>query len=165
MPFTPFHFGPAMLLAFLFFPFFDVAALLLSSVIIDIEPFGVIFLGFPGPLHGILHTLLGATVMGILVALLIYILKMPVQKILSLFKIQQDMKVGRSIYTSLFGTYLHVLLDAFLYAEMNPFFPLLGNPLYGLVSASGIYTFCTIGFLIGILVFLFRFVLNEDGTF
>ncbi|MBS3794100.1 MAG: hypothetical protein KGY80_04345 [Candidatus Thorarchaeota archaeon] len=164
MPFTPFHFGPAMLFVFLFFPFFDVAALLLSSVIVDVEPFGVLFLGFPGPLHGFLHTFVGATIMGILASFLVYILQLPVQRILVLFKIRQETKISRIVYTSLFGTYSHVFLDSFLYAEMNPFFPFLGNPLYGLLPGLWIYMICMIGFLIGFLLYLFRLVILANDT-
>jgi membrane-bound metal-dependent hydrolase YbcI (DUF457 family) len=40
------------------------------------------------------------------------------------------------------GAWLHVLLDALLYAEMNPFYPLATNPLHGYVSAPVLYALC-----------------------
>jgi membrane-bound metal-dependent hydrolase YbcI (DUF457 family) len=41
------------------------------------------------------------------------------------------------------GAVLHVILDAFLYSEMKPFFPLTVNPLiYAPISNSGVYLLC-----------------------
>ncbi|MEM2141949.1 MAG: hypothetical protein QXQ81_01655, partial [Candidatus Thorarchaeota archaeon] len=37
----------------------------------------------------------------------------------------------------------HVLLDSFLYPEMNPLFPILGNPFLGMVSHYSLYVYCT----------------------
>ncbi|NHJ12817.1 MAG: hypothetical protein EAX95_04035 [Candidatus Thorarchaeota archaeon] len=77
MPFTPYHLGPAFLIGVIFFPALDVAALLLSSVTIDIEPLAMLMFGIPGPLHGYLHTFLGATVMAILASCVVWVLRTP----------------------------------------------------------------------------------------
>ncbi len=37
MPFTPFHWSPPLLIGMLFFPIFDLPALFLSSVIVDLR--------------------------------------------------------------------------------------------------------------------------------
>ncbi|NHK30481.1 MAG: hypothetical protein FK730_03965 [Asgard group archaeon] len=61
MPFTPFHLGFGVLLSAVFFPFIDPIALLLGTILIDLEPiFHLIF--NVGQLHGVMHSLLGVIV-------------------------------------------------------------------------------------------------------
>jgi membrane-bound metal-dependent hydrolase YbcI (DUF457 family) len=58
------------------------------------------------------------------------------------------------------GTYSHVLLDSLLYTEMNPFFPLLGNPFVGLLTGGFVYSLCLVLGVIGFFVYLFRVLLK-----
>jgi len=58
--------------------------LLIASVIVDIEPFFVLFFNMPYPLHGFLHTFLGSSILAILIAIVCYHLKNPIQKIMKL---------------------------------------------------------------------------------
>ncbi len=149
MPFTPYHFGPALLLGMLFFPHMDLAAIMLSSVIIDVEPMYVIYARAALPLHGPLHTYLGATFMAVVSAGLVRPFRRPLSRITSRFGFQQQSSFARMVGTSLIGTYSHIFLDSFLYPEMNPFLPLPGNPFLGLLSAGVIYGFCILSFIIG----------------
>ena len=64
------------------------------------------------------------------------------------------------ISASLIGTYSHVLLDSFLYSEMNPFFPLLGNPFLGLLGFGFVYNLCVVLGLVGFFIYLLRVLLN-----
>ena len=83
MPFTAFHLGPALLIGIILFPFFDLAALLISSIIIDIEPFYVLFFAQGLPLHGFFHTFLGGTIVGVIVAIILWITRGLVQELLT----------------------------------------------------------------------------------
>ncbi len=130
---------------------------MICSVILDIEPFLVLFLGLGGPLHGIAHTYLVATIVAIVVSGVLWILRTPISALVSLFGIEQEPKKYRILAASLFGTYSHIFMDSFIYYEMNPFFPILGNPFLGLFASSVIYQFCTFCGLLGAMLFFVRF--------
>lgn len=158
MPFTPFHEGPAILIGLLLISVLDFPTLLIASVIIDIEPLIVIMFDLDYPLHGYLHTFLGATLMAIITFIVMVPLRSYLTSLLETFKIIQDVDKKKIFVSSFLGTYSHILLDAPLYREMNPFFPYLGNPLFGTLSASTIYTFCSVTFVIGLVVYIFQFL-------
>ncbi len=157
MPFTPFHFGPALLTGVLLFPFIDLVAIMVSSVILDIEPFLVLFLRLQAPLHGLSHTYLVATIVAILTAGVLWLLRTPITDIASMFGVTQEPSKQGIFLACLFGTYSHVLMDSFIYAEMNPFFPIVGNPFLGLVAVAVIYQFCLYSGIVGFLLYFIRF--------
>ncbi|MBP9043320.1 MAG: hypothetical protein KBG49_07510 [Spirochaetes bacterium] len=161
MPFTPFHWGPSSWLGVLLFKIFDFPTLLISSVIIDIEPFFVMVFNLPLPLHGFLHTFLGGSIMAVLTAIGCYFLKEPFTKITSLFRLAQHSSFKKIIFTSFFGVYSHIVLDAFLYSEMQPFYPLKDNPFLGVFSSLEVYLFCGTSFIIGICVYVARLILTK----
>jgi hypothetical protein len=86
MPFTPFHFGPSFLIGMLFASHLNMAAILLASVAIDIEPIYCLVTN-SCPLHGILHTYLGATGLSLFVTPVIYLGKKPLQRLSELLGI------------------------------------------------------------------------------
>lgn len=148
------------------FPFFDIAALMICSVILDVEPLLVLVLELGGPLHGIAHTYLVATIVAIIVSVVLWVLRNPISALILIFGIEQEPKKIRILVAGLFGTYSHVFMDSFLYSEMNPFFPMLGNPFLGLFASSMLYQFCTYCGIIGILLFFVRFCImtKRDST-
>jgi len=156
MPFTPFHWGPSSWIGLLLFKIFDFPTLLIASVIVDFEPFCVFVFNAPWPLHGFLHTFLGGSIVAILTAIILYSLRKPIKRVMAVFKLAQDSSFKKILWTSFFGVYFHLLLDSFLYREMNPFYPFEGNPLLGLFSSPQIYLFCSVSFLVGILLYLIR---------
>lgn len=156
MPFTPYHWGPSSWIGLLLLRVFDFPTLLIASVIVDIEPFCVLVFNTPWPLHGFLHTFLGGSVIAILTTLICYFLQRSIKKVMSIFRLAQDSSFRKILWTSFFGIYFHLLLDAFLYEEMNPFYPFKGNPFLGLFSSQQVYLFCSLSFPIGILLYLIR---------
>lgn len=160
MPFTPYHFGPALLIGVLLFPFIDFATIVVASVILDLEPLAVIFFNLPMPLHSFFHTYLGATIVAIILAIGIYPFRKYLNKLVALFGLRQESSFRNIIPASIIGTYSHVLLDSFLYAEMNPFFPFLGNPFVGLLTGGFVYNLCLVFGIIGIFAYLIRVLLN-----
>ena len=158
-PFTPYHLGPSSWIGLLLFRKFDFSTLMIASVIVDIEPFFILIFNMPGPLHGFLHTFLGGSIIAIFTTIICYLLKKPIKRVMSFFKLSQDSSFRKILLTSFFGIYFHLILDAFLYEEMNIFYPLKGNPFLGLFSFQQIYLFCSLSFLIGILLYLIRSLL------
>lgn len=159
MPFSPFHFGIAVLLQSIFL-FLDPFSLFIGSVILDIEGITAMFI-LPNSfvqLHGPLHSFTLAVIVGFISGLLINLIY---NQAIEYYKIENFPKFSKkiSILSSLFGTISHVILDAFLYEEMDIFWPIQGNTLFGIFSSSEIYLFCIISGIIGILFLFVRFIL------
>ena len=159
MPFTPFHWGPSSWIGLILFKIFDFPTLLIASVIVDIEPFCVLFFNLSYPLHGFFHSFLGGSILAILTAIILSLLKDRITKIMAIFKLAQTSSFKKILWTSFFGVYFHLLLDSFLYEDMKPFYPFENNPLLGLFSSQQIYLFCGLSFLVGILFYLVRLVI------
>lgn len=136
MPFTPFHLGPGLagfaLRGIIYFPVF-----LAASVIMDLEPFFVILFGLDYPLHGFFHTFVGGALVALVLAgaAILVLRNVPPKMIL----------LG-----ALLGVWLHILLDAPLYAGIRPFWPMEANPLYGIVSQIAVYALCGVVGIAGI---------------
>lgn len=160
MPFTPYHFGPGLLIGVLLFPFVDLTTIMVASVILDLEPLAVILLDLPMPLHSFFHTYLGATIVAVILSICIYPFRKYLNDIVSLFGLEQESSFRHIIPASLIGTYSHVLLDSFLYSEMNPFYPFIGNPFVGIITGGFVYTLCLILGFLGFFVYLLRVLLN-----
>ena len=141
MPFTPFHWGPTACIGFIFFRFFDFATLLTATTVIDFEPLCVFVFGLDYLPHGVFHSFLGSSLLAVITGVVMYLLKDTVKNVMADFNLQQDSSFKKIVWSSFFGFYFHVLLDALLYKEMHPFYPLKGNPLYG-VALWQMYGVC-----------------------
>ncbi|TFH10821.1 MAG: hypothetical protein E4H14_01840 [Candidatus Thorarchaeota archaeon] len=161
MPFTPYHFGPGLLLGVVLFPFLDFSTMMVASVILDLEPLVVLLLNLPFPLHGFFHTYLGATIIAIILAFALYPMIGFLNKIVSLIGLHQESSFRHILPASIIGTYSHIFLDSFIYPEMNPFFPLLGNPLIGVFPSVFIYSSCIYLGLLGFGVYVVRLLYNQ----
>ncbi len=157
MPFTPFHWGPGLLVSLLFFPLLDLPVFLVSVVVVDLEPLVLMLLG-GSVLHGFFHSYLGATLAGLALVPLAYFLRGFLGWLLRFFGLEQSTSLSKIVVTALAGTNFHVFLDAFLYSEMHPLFPLLGNPFYGLFSSGQVYFACIVGFVAAIPLYVFHLV-------
>ncbi|MFW9786238.1 MAG: hypothetical protein ACFFE1_01070 [Candidatus Thorarchaeota archaeon] len=160
MPFTPYHFGPALLIGVLLFPFIDLATVMIASVILDLEPLAVILFDLHMPLHAFFHTYLGASIVAVALSICIYPLRKYLNELVAFFGMRQESSLRHIIPASFIGTYSHVLLDSFLYAQMNPLFPLTGNPFVGLLTLGLVYNLCLGLGIIGFFVYLIRVLLN-----
>jgi len=162
MPFTPLHWGPGLLIGLLAFPWLDLPCLLIASVIVDVEPLVLMMQGAP-VLHAFFHTHLGATIAGLALSPIVYVSKGLLQALLRFFGLEQSTSSLKIVVTSLIGTNFHVFLDSFLYPEMHPLFPLVGNPFYGMLTSSQIYLFCIVGFAAAVPLYLFRMWRARSG--
>ncbi|MFX0169163.1 MAG: metal-dependent hydrolase [Candidatus Hodarchaeota archaeon] len=155
MPFTPFHFGPSLLVGLLVFPLLYIPAFLLGSVIVDVEPLVFLLLGLPVR-HTFFHTFAGATIAALLGSLLLFPFRGILGDLMKIFRLPQPTTRAKLTLATLLGTYSHVILDAFLYPEMQPFWPLLGNPFLYLASSSTVLLFCGVCFILALPVFIFQ---------
>lgn len=158
MPFTPFHMGPGILVKGPQQGGFSLITFGLAQVLIDLEPLYVIatgkdFLGVPGHLHGISHTLLGATLVGVIAGLL----GRPLTHLgLRILGQSQFIPVPWRViwWSAFFGTYSHLALDAVMHRDVEPFAPWnRWNPLVGLVSVGTLHWFCMATAALGAVIY------------
>ena len=128
MPVTPLHIGIPGLISYYFPKKMDIFGAILGCTLLDIDFF--LFLGFGTPVHGFLHSFLGATVLAIILILIIKLFQPLVVIIKKWFKWDIESSLGSIAIGAFVGTYSHVLLDSLIYTDMNPLYPLDGNPLY-----------------------------------
>ena len=162
MPFTPFHLGPALVIGIILIYYIDFPTLLVASVILDIEPFLVLLLDLNYPLHGFFHSFLGGTIIILLLSFFMFKIRPILNPITDFFKIEQKSSFLNILTASIIGIYSHILLDAPLYSDMQPFFPLNFNPF---LNASGvpeitIYLFCAYCFIAAIMLFFIRLAIK-----
>ena len=115
MPLTPLHFAAGLPAR----KRISMKAFVLVNVLIDLEPASVMFFGMDKlgyPLHQSVHTFGGVTLMAIVTLLTGLVCKG---------------KWRTWLYGAFLGAYSHVLLDALVHSDVEPFAPILsGNPLF-----------------------------------
>jgi len=156
MPVTPFHLGPALLFGLLLFRYLDLPTFLVSNVILDLEPFLILFLGLSRPLHGPFHSYTLGALVALGTTLGMLFVKPITRPVMTLFRLRQESTPRRMFVTALLGVFSHVTLDAFLYYEMRLLYPVQFNPLWGLVSAQSDYLFCSLCFPLGLILYVYR---------
>ncbi len=145
MPFTPFHLGAAFALGLPLRRWLHVPTFIVGNLILDVEPLAVMVFGLNYPLHGYLHTLLLATVVGVLLGLVMFSLEKPFQPLYRKIQLEtnRSLKLKSFLLAGVLGTALHVVFDALLYSEMKPLFPFAPNPLLNFhTSTLEVYLLC-----------------------
>ena len=163
MPFTPFHWGPTSCIGLSWFRGVDFPTLLVATTVIDFEPLLVLGLNLGYSHHGFFHSFVGCSLLAVVTGLVMYGVQDKVSEIMAEFKLKQNSSFKKILWSSFFGFYFHVLLDSLIYKEMNPFYPLKGNPLYtGLFLYM--YLFCGVTLVAALLLYAIRLHLYEDGS-
>lgn len=156
MPFTPYHLGPALLVALALYPLIDIPAFLLATIVLDLEPFVAILTGNKLPLHGRFHSLTLGTIVGLLVSVTVILYRRYGKPLNIKTRLDHEYTIKQTILTSIAGVWLHTLLDSFLYADLNLFYPLKWSPLLGLLQKESIQQGCIVSFILSVMVYLLR---------
>ena len=162
MPFTPFHLGPGLGLGLPLRRYLHTPTFLLASVIVDAEPFLVLFLGLRYPLHGYLHTFLLAIPVGFVLGYAMFLHEGFLQPLYKIFLLAtgNTLSVNSFVVAGGLGTGLHVLLDAPLYTDITPFYPITTNLFYNPSLTPEIYSLCIWMGAFGIIYYLGLLVLS-----
>lgn len=134
MPFTPFHFGPGLALKGLMPRHVSLSMFALANVAMDVEPLYRMW-RIEFPLHGVSHTLAGAVVIAAATAVLGKPLLTHAWQQLERWHLLDDetpfqLRWTQAWFSALLGTLTHLLLDALMHADMQPFAPFTtANPL------------------------------------
>ncbi|MDO8627532.1 MAG: DUF4184 family protein [Candidatus Diapherotrites archaeon] len=160
MPFTLFHWAVAILALFAF-NFFYLPALLVSSVIMDIEPSYYLFFSprEDNVLHDFFHTYLGVTIIGFIVGAVLIRIRKPIDKFFSKFNLGQEKIPNKLIlFSSLVGAWSHVFFDSLMHWDIKPFFPFTNaNPLLGLISYNDVYIVTASGLYLFLALAVWKF--------
>lgn len=156
MPFTPYHVGPALLVALLLYPLLDIPALIVSSLILDIEPLLGLIGFLPWSPHGIFHSFTMGIFVGILVTGGFFLLRKYLKPIALPKAFAQEPSIKNTVISSVVGVYIHIVLDAFVYTDLNLFYPLQWNPLLEVVPRSTVINFCLISLPIALILYMIR---------
>jgi membrane-bound metal-dependent hydrolase YbcI (DUF457 family) len=156
MPLTPYHVGPALLVALLLYPVLDIPTFIVASLILDLEPLAVLLGYVNWPMHGIFHSFTAGTIVGVILALPMYLIRKYTNPIRIGKITPEERNIKNIIITSVLGVWGHVLLDSFLYADLNLFYPIQWNPLLGLISERMIINFCLISLPVAFIIYLIR---------
>jgi membrane-bound metal-dependent hydrolase YbcI (DUF457 family) len=145
----------------LFFRYLHFPTFLLVNVIIDIEPFLVMFLDLDYPLHGFLHTFIGGTIVAFPFALIMNKIKGSLTPILKLFRVEQELSFKNVLIAALFGIYIHILLDSRMHFDIRPFFPIDFNPFLSgnMFVGFELYTLSIWMFIGGMIIYFIRLFL------
>jgi hypothetical protein len=131
MPLTPLHLGPGLFLASLNLRF-NLWAVLLGSVVPDFEPLILLIINpcYHCPHHGFFHSILGAVVGSLFLALILFLFPKPLEKISLKIKIQQSFSFPIIFLSSLFGWLIHIFFDNLTHFDVFLFLPLKYKPLF-----------------------------------
>ena len=151
MPYTPFHLGPALFFGLPLRKYMHAPTFFLANIIVDIEPFIVLVFGLNYPLHGYLHTFLFASISGLALGCIIFLVEGVFHGFFKAFLLEEEhpSNVKAFMVAGISGTLLHVLLDSPLNGNIKPFYPLTFNPFYEPALMLEIYNFCTWTGLLG----------------
>lgn len=161
MPFTPFHLGPALFFGLLLYALIDFPTFLIANIIVDIEPFLVIFLGLDYPLHGFFHSFIGGTLIAAVLAFVMMQLSGITGRVMKFLQLEQKASRRSIMAASFLGVYFHILLDAPLYSEIRPFYPFDVNPFFSSDVFVSIYVFCIFCFLAGSITYFIKLAVKQ----
>jgi len=156
MPFTPMHLGFGIFL-FSIVPFLDPIALLIGTIIIDLEPIFYLITGI-GSMHGIMHSTLGVIVFFIPASFISWLC----YRFLKIDKYLPKYNIYLSLLSSIIGLFSHVIFDAIMYPEIMFFYPFsqINGILYNLITPRADYLILGIMFIVGFLILGIRYYLN-----
>ncbi len=165
MPATPLHIGIPGLIGYYRPKKVDIVAAVIGSVIIDVDFFLFLMLGTP--VHGYLHSFLSATIIAIALAGILWLLNPSMIKLKEWFRWETETGPKSLLAGAFIGTYSHIILDMLLYKEMNPLFPLKGNPFYfsgfALPIFIGVYAVAAITTVAFLMVYARKYA-RENGN-
>ena len=151
MPFTPYHFGPALVAKGLLRNRFCLITFAISQVIIDLESLYYLVQN-NWPVHRFFHTYVGAT-------LAIFIAVALAKPTLKILRLKASWKA--IFIASFFGGYSHVFLDSIMHRDIMPLNPFSEfNGLLRIVSLPLLHNLCIYSGLVGIGIIAWQFFNN-----
>jgi membrane-bound metal-dependent hydrolase YbcI (DUF457 family) len=157
MPFTPIHLGFAFFI-YSIFVFLDPIALILGTILIDLEPLVHLIFNV-GKLHGKFHSFLGVIVLTVPIS----VISWGCFKIFKLNRFFKDFNWVFSLISSFLALVSHIFFDTIIYPEMMLFYPFSTKTgfLFGLWSQRTDYLILVAMFCVGAAILILRFILKK----
>jgi len=158
MPFTPFHFGPGLLVKSVIPGTFSFVSFVCTQVVIDLESLYNLQTQ-RWPVHRFLHSGPGAVIAGLLVAV---VLGLAVRHVEAARRLP-GLASGESCWPGLLlgglvGGASHSLLDGIMHSDVRLFYPLgTVSNLHGLVGVGSLHVSCVISAVVGMAVLGVRY--------
>jgi membrane-bound metal-dependent hydrolase YbcI (DUF457 family) len=156
MPFTPYHFGLHASVALPLHRYLDIPVFIGANVIVDFEPLLVMTFNLDYPLHGYCHTLLIGSLVGLAWAMAAYPLRQLIGKAMNSLRLPYAPTLAKMAVSGVVGVWLHVLFDAPIYYDIQPFYPIKANPFYGSLSLNAVYDICAACFVPALVMYVFH---------
>jgi membrane-bound metal-dependent hydrolase YbcI (DUF457 family) len=161
MPFTPYHFGPGLLVKGIAARWYSWTAFIAAQVVIDCET--LYYLSRQEyPLHRKLHTLIGAAVAGLATAAALLGIRWLARRAapqlvdtlrLSRPSIQAESSTVGILVGGFVGGVSHPLLDGLMHMDIKPFLPWTDrNPLLEVIGVEALHQGCEITGVIGLVL-------------
>jgi len=144
MPFTPYHFGPAGLLGYIFRKWIDLPVFVLANLVVDVEVMLVNLMGFGRPFHRYSHTFLIGTVVGAVWGFVAYLGLPLLGRLMKKIRIPYQTNAFKMITSGILGIWFHVLIDGIYHYDVKPFWPIQKNYLWRLLSHNQVKWVCII---------------------
>jgi len=147
--------GPGIFLKALLQGSFSLMVFGWAQIVMDIQPLIVLITG-EGHLHGFSHTYVGATLIAIFSALTGKYLSELGLRILRIDENGKPISIKWKIVviSSFIGTYSHVVLDAIMHSDVEPYYPLSSdNGLLGVLTVSQLHQACLYSALVGAVLY------------
>ncbi len=161
MPFTLYHFGPAIAVKSVRSARFSMLVFAFTQLLIDLEVVYWFLRGENHP-HRFFHSFTGAvfiTAVGLLVGKPIGDLflrnwrRVATDRLKAVFCPPRPIPWPAALAGAFFGAVSHVVLDGLIHADQQPFFPFVtGNPLVGRVGNQAVYGFCLVTGAMGVVL-------------
>jgi hypothetical protein len=147
MPYTPYHFGPAGLLGYIFRRWIDLPVFVLANVAVDVEVLihNIRHLGWP--IHRFCHTLIGGSAVGLVWGVLAYFIAEWLLK-LTKSKLSYKPHFWKMAISGILGGQFHSIVDGIYHYDVKTFWPMQKNPLWHILSHNQIEMICIISFVI-----------------
>ena len=163
IPFTPFHFGPGVLVKACGFERFWLTSFVLANILIDAEALYWLSRAEP-PIHRHLHTYVGGFAAGLVAGLLMFGISQVAGRVIparwqwieSLPPTPRRILIFESLVAGVIGGISHIVLDSFMHHDMNPFWPFSeGNALAGRIGVGVLHIGLAISGFLGVTAWLF----------
>jgi membrane-bound metal-dependent hydrolase YbcI (DUF457 family) len=158
LPYTPYHFGPGLLLKSVAPRHVSVIGYAAANVAIDVESLYHV-LRREWPIHRWAHTFLGAGAIGVVtgIVLVVAFRRLASHPRLQAPALREDLARGPVLIGAFLGAITHPLLDGLMHRDQRPFLPFsAANPLLGAVSIGALIWFCVATGVLGGGILLLR---------
>lgn len=154
MPFTPFHFGPGLLLKSIGPRACSLTAFVLTQVLIDLESLhNLVYRRWP--VHRFLHSLPGALLAGGVAAAAVWLVGSRLPRHGRTPLLDAELRPLALIVGGVLGGLTHSLLDAMFHDDVRLFYPAaIGPSPYGVLGRDAIHWGCAICAVVGAVVLL-----------